>query len=156
MARRPSILKHSTAVITNTAACQYILHPANIYDPNNRILYSPHSEYKYPTPKDIIFSTQRIHISHTPRYYILHTANTYIPHTKILYSPHSEYIYPTHQDIIFSTQRIHISLATRLLGLPSTLLSKALRPTRGIPSDAAFRPTVHSSQQGPSAYARHP
>ena len=80
-----------------------------------------------------VTSTQRIHTSHTTRYYILHPANTYIPHTKILYSPHSEYIYPTHQDIIFSTQRIHISLATRLLGLPFTLLQRGYESTRGIP-----------------------
>ena len=148
MARRPSILKHSTAVITNTAACQYILHPANIYDPNNRILYSPHSEYKYPTHQDIIFSTQRIHISHTPRYYILHTANTYIP-SNAAFGPtvHSSPARP------FGLREV--SLVTQPLGLPSTLLSEALRPTRGIPSDAAFRPTVHPSQRGPSAYARY-
>ena len=142
MARRPSILKHSTAVITNTAACQYILHPANIYMsqttgyyiphtantyiPHHKILYSPHSEYIYPTPQDIIFSTQRIHISHTPRYYILHTANTYIPSNAAL----GPTVHPSPARPFGLRE---VSLVTRPLGLPSTLL-----------------------QRGPSAYARYP
>ena len=120
----------STAVITNTAACQYILHPANIY------------------------------MTQTTGYYILHTANTNIPHTSIRqYIPHTANIHiahlnrsilmarrPSNNTVQQSTQQgpfFFFFFFLRGMSRPSEALidpslANPMDFMRGIPSDAAL------------------
>ena len=96
----------------------------------------------------IILATQRIHISHTPRYYIPHTANIFIFFREVSLVTR---LYLAYRLLSlarpYGLREVSQQQDAALSGLPSTLLQRGPIGLREV--SRPYGPTVHSSPARP-------